>query len=167
MLFIHRNDWSEDSEDGLAVLHRKRQEMQEREQELQPTEAELIEQERIHDIKERQAFEDRLRSKDSKTSNISKLDVETLRKRELAIDKEARDQALPELREKSRQVYLKKREEQKLELLERRIKDEERLFKLEDLSEFERKELDYNKQVLKLAKDRAAIQDTYDGYKVL
>jgi hypothetical protein len=51
-------------------------------------------------------------------------------------------------------------------MLEKEIRDEEELFHNEKLSKRERKELDYKKQVLKLAKERMSISDKPDGYMV-
>ena len=71
---------------------------------------------------------------------------------------------MPSLREKSRQEYLRKREEQQLLLLEKRIEDEEFLFKDIQLTEKERKKMDYDRELLRLAKERMAISDNVQGY---
>lgn len=71
---------------------------------------------------------------------------------------------LPDLRERSRQEYLRKREEQQLLLLEQKLKDEEFLFQGVELTEKEKRELEYNRQVLQLAKERLSISDKVDGY---
>lgn len=60
---------------------------------------------------------------------------------------------LPELRKKSRQSYLKKREEEKLEDLEAEIKDEEYFFSLDELTERERRDLEHKRILRDLAKD--------------
>ena len=82
----------------------------------------------------------------------------------LAVDKEARASSLPDLRVRSRQDYLKKREEQRLELLAKKIQDEEMLFKNEELTFKERQELELNKQVLKLTKERLQLSEAIEGY---
>ena len=80
------------------------------------------------------------------------------------MDREARLAGLPDLRVRSRQDYLKKREEQRLELLSKKIQDEELLFKGEELTFKERQELELNKQVLKLTKERLQLSEKIDGY---
>lgn len=60
---------------------------------------------------------------------------------------------LPELRKRSRWEYLKKRETEKLEDLEAEIKDDEYLFSTEELTEREKKDLDYKRTLRDLAKD--------------
>lgn len=60
---------------------------------------------------------------------------------------------LPELRKRSRWEYLKKRETEKMEDLEADIKDDEYLFSTEELTEREKKDLDYKRTLRDLAKD--------------
>lgn len=60
---------------------------------------------------------------------------------------------MPELRKRSRWDYLKKRESEKLEDLEAEIKDDEYLFHTEELTEREKKELEYKRTLRDLAKD--------------
>lgn len=60
---------------------------------------------------------------------------------------------LPELRKRSRWDYLKKREAEKLEDLEAEINDDEYLFSTDDLTEREKKELEYKRTLRDLAKD--------------
>lgn len=60
---------------------------------------------------------------------------------------------MPELRKRSRWEYLKKREEEKLEDLEAEIIDDEYLFSKEELTERERRELEYKRTLRDLAKD--------------
>ncbi|TPX49811.1 hypothetical protein SeMB42_g00606 [Synchytrium endobioticum] len=128
------------------------------------------EEDRLRDIKERDEFADRLKAKDKeKTKNLvqdksSSDAVAATRRRLLANDREARKTVLDDLREISRQEYLGKREEQRLALLEAAIADEELLFKNETLSKRERDEFDYKKKLLKLAKERMAINDKVDAY---
>lgn len=60
---------------------------------------------------------------------------------------------MPELRKRSRWDYLKKRETEKLEDLEAEIKDDEYLFPTEELTEREKRDLDYKRTLRDLAKD--------------
>jgi pre-mRNA-splicing factor ATP-dependent RNA helicase DHX16 len=84
----------------------------------------------------------------------------------LAEDAAARRAAMPDLREKSRQEYLKKREKERLALLRKQVDDETR--ELGDLrsnlSEKEKAEFVKNREVLRLAEERLQIDDHLDGY---
>uniref|UniRef100_A0A3P9N5R6 RNA helicase n=1 Tax=Poecilia reticulata TaxID=8081 RepID=A0A3P9N5R6_POERE len=115
------------------------------------------ERERLLDIEERDAFAQRVRQKDKeKTRNIAertdKKAYEEAQKR-LKMAEDDQRNMLPELRKRSRWEYLKKREEEKLEDLEAEIVDEEYLFSKEELTERERRELEYKRTLRDLAKD--------------
>ncbi|KAM3613919.1 uncharacterized protein V6R79_007063 [Siganus canaliculatus] len=115
------------------------------------------ERERQLDIEERDAFAERVKQKDKdKTRNITertdKKAYEEAQKR-LKMAEDDQKNMLPELRKRSRWEYLKKRESEKLEDLEAEIKDDEYLFSKEDLTDRERKELDYKRTLRDLAKD--------------
>jgi pre-mRNA-splicing factor ATP-dependent RNA helicase DHX16 len=69
-----------------------------------------------------------------------------------------------ELRDRSRQQYLKLREEQKVLELQQKIQDEEYLFQGENLTESERKALEYDKEVLRIVRERQKIDDKPEGY---
>lgn len=73
---------------------------------------------------------------------------------------------MPQLRDRSRFEYLKKREDEKLKLLRQEIADEEFLFHDEQLTEKEIKDLKMKKQVLQLAQERLAINDKPDTYQM-
>ncbi|KAL0174808.1 hypothetical protein M9458_030776, partial [Cirrhinus mrigala] len=60
---------------------------------------------------------------------------------------------IPELRKQSRWEYLTKREQEKIDDLEAEIKDEEYLFSTQNLTDRERKDLEYKRQVRDLARD--------------
>uniref|UniRef100_A0A8C2ZIX7 RNA helicase n=1 Tax=Cyclopterus lumpus TaxID=8103 RepID=A0A8C2ZIX7_CYCLU len=115
------------------------------------------ERERQHDIEERDAFAERVKQKDKdKTRNITertdKKAYEEAQKR-LKMAEDDQKNMLPELRKRSRWDYLKKREAEKLEDLEAEINDDEYLFHTEELTEREKKELDYKRTLRDLAKD--------------
>ncbi|XP_042280465.1 pre-mRNA-splicing factor ATP-dependent RNA helicase DHX16 [Thunnus maccoyii] len=127
--------------------------MKEEEEEEWETE----ERERLQDIEERDAFAERVKLRDKdKTRNIAertdKKAYEEAQKR-LKMAEEDQKNILPELRKRSRWDYLKKREAEKLEDLEAEIADEEYLFTTDELTERERKELDYKRTLRDLAKD--------------
>ena len=74
---------------------------------------------------------------------------------------------LPKLREKSRREYVKKRQVDQLDMLEGDIQDDEYLFGDFRLSKREKKELDYKKTVVHLAKDykKAGDLEKIDRYE--
>ncbi|XP_076455055.1 pre-mRNA-splicing factor ATP-dependent RNA helicase DHX16-like [Babylonia areolata] len=121
------------------------------------------ERERLTDLKERDEFAQRLRDKDKeKTRNVtdkkgSKAYEEA--KRRLEMEAEDRKKTIPDLRKKSRREYMKKRGADKLDDLEAEIQDEEFLFGGERLTEKECKDLNYKKNVLKLAMEHRAAKE--------
>jgi pre-mRNA-splicing factor ATP-dependent RNA helicase DHX16 len=128
--------------------------------------------ERKRDIEEREAFAKRLRSKDDdKTKKIvedrssTKDGRDLAKRRALGDDAVARSAALPDLRERSRQEYLKKRETERLALLRKQVIEEtEELRSGARLSEKEKAEFAKNREVLRIAEERLRIDDHLDGY---
>ncbi|KAM4601428.1 pre-mRNA-splicing factor ATP-dependent RNA helicase DHX16 isoform 2-T2 [Polymixia lowei] len=115
------------------------------------------ERERLQDIEERDAFAERVKQKDKdKTRNIAertdKKAYEEAQKR-LKMAEEDQRKILPELRKRSRWEYLQKRESEKLEDLEAEIADDEYLFSTDELTEREKKDLEYKRTLRDLAKD--------------
>ncbi|KAM4735831.1 pre-mRNA-splicing factor ATP-dependent RNA helicase DHX16 isoform 1-T3 [Anableps anableps] len=138
---------------GSSVQEEHRSVKKEEEEE----EWEKEERERLQDIEERDAFAQRVRQKDKeKTRNIAertdKKAYEEAQKR-LKMAEDDQRNMLPELRKRSRWEYLKKREEEKLEDLEAEIVDEEYLFSKEELTEREKKDLEYKRTLRDLARD--------------
>jgi pre-mRNA-splicing factor ATP-dependent RNA helicase DHX16 len=130
------------------------------------------EKERRRDQAEKEAFAERLRAKDAdKTKKIVEDRSSTkegnilAQRRALAEDAAARSAALPDLRERSRQEYLKKREAERLALLRKQVAEEtEELQSGARLSEKEKAEFAKNREVLRLAEERLRIDDHLDGY---
>ncbi|KAI8656570.1 hypothetical protein LRP88_11871 [Fusarium phalaenopsidis] len=119
---------------------------------------------RRKDIEEREAFAKRLKEKDDKRSKHSEREGESSR-RKLAEDAEARNKALPDIRERSRQEYLKKREAERLALLRKQVAEETaELRSGVRLSEKEKAEFAKNREILRLAEERLKIDDHRDGY---
>ncbi|KAJ2725240.1 hypothetical protein GGI07_001373 [Coemansia sp. Benny D115] len=122
------------------------------------------------DARERDEFAERLKQKDQEhTKNIvqdrsSTKDSELQRRRDLANDQDARRAALPEIRDRARQEYLKLRESQRLEILRKEIADEEELFAGQRLTDKEIRDLEYKKELLRLADERKNISDEADVY---
>ena len=112
--------------------------------------------ERLKDIEERNEFAERLRAKDDehtkrKMDKQSNKVIEEAAKR-LKLEKEDRKKVIPELREASRQVYLERREADKLAELEQEVHDEEYLWAGVKLTEYERKRMEQKKKTLEIAK---------------
>lgn len=130
------------------------------------------ERERRKDQAEKEAFAKRLRDKDAdKTKKIIEDRSSTkegnilAQRRALAEDAAARSAALPDLRERSRQEYLKKREAERLALLRKQVAEEtEELRSGARLSEKEKAEFAKNREVLRIAEERLRIDDHLDGY---
>ena len=124
------------------------------------------------DREERDAFAKRLQAKDAdKTKKIvedrssTKEGNALAQRRALAEDAAARSAALPDLRERSRQDYLKKRETERLALLRKQVAEEtEELRSGARLSEKEKAEFAKNREVLRIAEERLRIDDHLDGY---
>ncbi|KAJ1651081.1 hypothetical protein IWQ61_008270 [Dispira simplex] len=72
--------------------------------------------------------------------------------------------AVSDLRVRSRQEYLRKREETKLEVLERKIAEEESMFPETQLANIERTRLEKQRELLRLAKERKEIKTDQSGY---
>lgn len=120
---------------------------------------------RKKDIEEREAFAKRLREKDGNRSKKHGQDGESLARRKLADDAEARGKALPDIRERSRQEYLKKREAERLALLRKQVSEETaELRSGVRLSEQEKAEFAKNREILRLAEERLKVDDHRDGY---
>ena len=131
---------------------------------------------RERDRKERDAFSERVRKRDmEKTKKIVEdrssrhlkgANAEAAEMRRLAVDSVARQLALPSIRERSRQAYLTKREVQQIELLRKEIADDEALFRGMKITKREQRDLEYKKEVLRLAEARMKINDKWDGYQL-
>ncbi|KAF7886790.1 uncharacterized protein EAF02_003437 [Botrytis sinoallii] len=127
------------------------------------------EKERRRDQAEKDAFAQRLLSKNSdksKTILEDRSDPIMAQRRALADDAAARRAAMPDLRERSRQEYLKKREAERLALLRRQVEDETRELNdpYSNLSKKEKAEFAKNRELLRLADERSRIDDHRDGY---
>ncbi|KAF9075987.1 pre-mRNA splicing factor [Rhodocollybia butyracea] len=133
------------------------------------------ERERMEDLRDRDAFADRIRERDKtrtkkmvedRSSKNAGAAAEAAQRRQLADDADARGVAMPSLRLHSRQEYLTKRELQQIELLRKEIADDEALFSGMKISRRERAELERKKELLKLVEERMKINDKYDGYQL-
>ena len=171
-------DWESDEESQARKRVKRHDPAHEEYEEAEHhvDEDERRERERLQDLEERDAFAERVRQKDrDKTKKVvedhsSKRSAgaaaEAAQRRQLADDTAARVAAMPSLREHSRQEYLSKREIQQIELLRKEIADDEMLFHGMKISKRERRDLEYKKEVLRLAEERMKIDDKYDGYQL-
>ena len=146
---------------------------------VQPADEELDEETRREremerDQLEKDEFARRLNLKDAeKTKKLvedrssTKEGKEVAKRRALAEDAAARQAAMPDLRERSRQEYLKKRETERLALLRKQVADETaELRSNPDLTRREKDEFAKNREVLRIAEERLRIDDHRDGYKM-
>jgi pre-mRNA-splicing factor ATP-dependent RNA helicase DHX16 len=133
------------------------------------------ERERERDLEERDAFIDRMlerdktKTKKAELAGLTPAQVEELATRGV-VSTEQGDKALSmtELRQISRQLYLPKRAEKELRLLEMQLEDEEELFVREGvaLTKLEKQRIELSKQVLKLAKDPNRFDPKADFYQL-
>ncbi|KAI0156980.1 P-loop containing nucleoside triphosphate hydrolase protein [Xylariaceae sp. FL1272] len=122
------------------------------------------EDEEDRDRAEREAFAQRLKDRDSGKSKHTESKAEKERQR-LADQISANRAAMPDLRERSRQDYLKKRETERLALLRKQVAEETaELRSGVRLSEKERADFAKNRELLRLAEERLRIDDHRDGY---
>ncbi|XP_055376601.1 pre-mRNA-splicing factor ATP-dependent RNA helicase DHX16 isoform X2 [Condylostylus longicornis] len=116
------------------------------------------EEERRKDLKERDEFAERLKKRDEGRirkvveATSSRKAFEEAAKR-LKLEIEDRDKFLPQLRIDSRRKYLEKRKDDKVAELEADIIDDEYLFDSEILTEKEKQEREYKKNLLTIAKE--------------
>jgi len=135
------------------------------------TPEERVERERVQDLKDRDEFAQRLAKRDEeRTKKIvedrsAAKDSVTAQRRALADDAAARAAAMPDLRIRSRQDYLKKREAERLALLRKQVAEEQaELRDNPDLTRKEKEEFARNKEILRIAEERLKIDEHLDGY---
>lgn len=116
------------------------------------------------DREEADAFAKRLKERDEERSK--KPDNRGNKERQrLAEELSSNRAAMPDLRQRSRQDYLKKREAERLALLRKQVAEETaELRSGVRLSEKEKAEFAKNREILRLAEERLRIDDHLDGY---
>ncbi|KAJ8107090.1 hypothetical protein ONZ43_g6845 [Nemania bipapillata] len=118
------------------------------------------------DEAEREAFSRRLKERDQGKSKNTEGRAEKERQRQ-ADEIAANRAAMPELRERSRQDYLKKRETEQRKFLESQVaRDNAELQSGVKLSKREKADMAKRKETLDLAKARLRIDDHRDGYYI-
>ena len=124
------------------------------------------------DLAERDEFAKRLNKKDAERSkklvedrSSTKEGKEVANRQALADDPAAREAALDDLRLRSRQDYLKKRETEQVVLLRKQVAEETaELQKNPDLTRREKDEFAKNRELLRIAEEKDLIDDHRDGY---
>lgn len=130
------------------------------------------EQARLRDRQDRDDFAKRLAKRDEERAKKTVVedrsaakDSLTAQRRALADDLDARQAAMPDLRLRSRQDYLKKREAERLALLRMQVAEEQKeLRENPDLTRREKEEFAQHKEVLRIAEERLKIDEHLDGY---
>ncbi|XP_020873248.1 pre-mRNA-splicing factor ATP-dependent RNA helicase DEAH1-like isoform X2 [Arabidopsis lyrata subsp. lyrata] len=124
------------------------------------------EEDRLQDRREREELEQHIRECDTKRTrrlsepSISKKEKEEAIRRAKALESDD----IASLRKASRQEYLKKREQQKLEELKDEIADEQYLCGSEKLTEIETDQIRYKKELYNLVIKRTHEDDNADEY---
>ncbi|KAK4992916.1 hypothetical protein LTR50_000822 [Elasticomyces elasticus] len=124
------------------------------------------EDEEERDRKERVAFEKRLREKEDRQNKKVVEDRSAKDPRRVIADNAAAQRAqMADLRLRSRQEYLKKREAQELALLRKQVSEEAQEERENpDLTPAEKARFAENKDTLRMAEERLAIDDHVEGY---
>ncbi|KAL8547096.1 hypothetical protein ACS0TY_006718 [Phlomoides rotata] len=165
--FRKRSETHDDIDDEIVMSQGKERRVKSRTSHDEDDDSES-EEERLRDQREREELEHRLRERDA--AGTRKLTDQKLTKKE---EEEAirRSDALENdgigtLRKVSRQEYLKKREQKKLEELRDDIEDEQYLFDGIKLTEVEQRDLRYKKQIYDLVKKRTEESDYTNEYRM-
>ncbi|XP_022739034.1 pre-mRNA-splicing factor ATP-dependent RNA helicase DEAH1 isoform X2 [Durio zibethinus] len=126
------------------------------------------EEERLRDQREKEDLERNIRERDAASTRklmepkLSRKEEEEAIRRSKALEQDD----INSLRKVSRQEYLKKREQKKLEELRDDIEDEQYLFDGVKLTEAEYLELRYKKEIYELVKKRSEEEDNIGEYKM-
>ncbi|XP_020969245.1 pre-mRNA-splicing factor ATP-dependent RNA helicase DEAH1-like isoform X2 [Arachis ipaensis] len=126
------------------------------------------EEERLKDQREKEELEQHLKERDAAGTRKLTEQKLTRREEEEAIRRSTAQEQddIQALRKVSRQEYLKKREEKKLEELRDDIEDEQYLFEGVKLTEAEYRELRYKKEIYELVKKRSEEADNVNEYRM-
>lgn len=154
--FRRKRDQDEDEDNEVAPSREEDRRVKRKTSDGDSDDGSESDEERLRDQREREELERHIRERDA--SRTRKLTEPKLSRKE---EEEAirRSNALEQddigaLRKVSRQEYLKKREEKKLEELKDEIEDEQYLFEGVELTEAERRELRYKKEIYELVSKR-------------
>lgn len=126
------------------------------------------EEERLRDQIEKEQLEQHLRERDAAATRkltepkLTRKEEEEAIRRSNALEKDD----IEYLRKVSRQEYLKKREQKKLEEIRDDIVDEQYLFEGVKLTNAEEREMRYKKEIYELVKKRSEDNETQDEYRM-
>ncbi|XP_070683203.1 pre-mRNA-splicing factor ATP-dependent RNA helicase DEAH1-like isoform X1 [Malus domestica] len=126
------------------------------------------EEERLRDQREREQLERNIRERDTTATRklterkLSKKEEEEAIRRTNAFEKND----IEDLRKVSRQEYLKKREQKKLEEIRDDLEDEQYLFDGVKLTEAEYRELSYKKQIYEIVRKRSDEPEDANEYRM-
>ena len=157
----------EGSDDSVTEIkrtsHEERRRKRKEGNESRLTEEERNALDREKDLQERDEFVQRMLAKDDTKTKQKVVSPESrkqfdaeqrLARGETVVDETGEEMTLDRLREQSRRAYLKKREEQQVNLLELELQEEEELFRGQKLTKAERKRIELGKQILTMVKGR-------------
>ncbi|KAE8008444.1 hypothetical protein FH972_004955 [Carpinus fangiana] len=156
---------SEEDEDGEVIARGAAERQVKRRTSDEGSESE---EERLCDQREREQLEQNIRERDTAATRkltepkLLRREKEEAMRRSDALEKNG----LEALRRVSRQEYLKKREQKKLEELRDDIEDEQYLFDGVKLNEAEYLELRYKKEIYELVKKRSEDADNTSEYRM-
>ncbi|XVF08987.1 hypothetical protein REPUB_Repub07fG0051400 [Reevesia pubescens] len=159
---------SENDEDDEEITHAEEERRVKRRTSQEEGDGSESEEERLRDQREREDLERNLRERDAAATRklmepkLSRKEEEEAARRSQALEEDD----INSLRKVSRQEYLKKREQKKLEELRDDIEDEQYLFDGVKLTEAEYRELRYKKEIYELVKKRSEEDDNIGEYKM-
>lgn len=143
------------------------------------TEAERTELERQRDLRERDEFVQRMLKRDQSKTKQKAREAETkeeyqermdneqrLARGETVIEEDGSKVSLEKLREESRRQYLKKRQEREVTLLKQSLDDEEELFRNQNLTAAEKRQIELKRQIVKMVQknENEVDEGTQDGF---
>ncbi|XP_044476789.1 pre-mRNA-splicing factor ATP-dependent RNA helicase DEAH1-like [Mangifera indica] len=156
----------DDRDEGIAHVEEKRQ-VKKRTSKDEDDDSDS-EEERLRDQRERQQLEQHIRERDAVSTRkltepkLSQKEEEEAIQRSNALEKDQMEY----LRKVSRQEYLKKREQKKLEEIKDDIEDEQYLFENVKLTDAEYREIRYKKEIYELVKKRTEEVETMGEYQM-
>ncbi|QCE14002.1 pre-mRNA-splicing factor ATP-dependent RNA helicase DHX16 [Vigna unguiculata] len=158
----------QDDQDDEVILRKESERQVKRRTSLDDDSDSESEEERLKDQREKEELEQHMRERDA--AGTRKLTEHKLSRKEeeeaIRRSSAAEQDDIQALRKVSRQEYLKKREEKKLEELRDDIEDEQYLFEGVKLSEAEYRELRYKKEIYELVKKRTEEADNVNEYRM-
>ncbi|GAY56178.1 hypothetical protein CUMW_169880 [Citrus unshiu] len=148
--FRKRIGSEDDDDEGIASVEEERRVVRRRIPREEEDDGSDSEEERLRDQRGKEELERRIRERDVAATRKLTGPKLTWKEEYDAIQRSRKDDGIENLREVSRQKYLPKRAQKKLEEIKDRIKDKENLFEGQKLTGAELCELDYEKKILDL-----------------